>query len=314
MKKDKLGIMTFSSEYKQSSGKSKLDSNSNAMTSEDRNISEGDNTMGENAPSEDQQPEAEQSNLFSAVKAEATDVSMDSINLSSKYKQSLQKSKADSDPDKNFTWEHFFTVHCGILPSDARKYEEAMIAHRLDPLNTLYESLGLIIEYGRIPIGDKLKITRTIEAKEKDTKSKEEAMEKARKSLGLENYNDMEANWIMDRAGGDSEYHIEYGIERYEEDMKILERMIGIQMIKDPKIAESYASGVSLARVAQDPTLKLLRSFGYETFEYTKDKVVVDAVVHNSSTSSDPLATTLLLGNAVERPELNENVPDNMYS
>ena len=245
------------------------------------------------------------------MKAEAEEATKGLIHLSSEYKQSLQKSKPGSDPNKNFTWEHFFTVHCGILPSDAQKYEEALIAHRFDPLNTLYESLGLIIEYGRIPIGDKMKISKTIEAKEKETKSK---MEKARKSVGLENYNHMEANWIMDRAGGDSEYHIEYGIECYEEEIKILERMIGIQMIKDPKIAESYASGASLARITQDPTLQLLQSFGYETFEYTKDKIVVDAVVHDRSTSSDPIVKNLLLGNDLERPELNENVPDHMYS
>mmetsp|Transcript_34626 Transcript_34626/g.83731 ORF Transcript_34626/g.83731 Transcript_34626/m.83731 type:complete len:113 (+) Transcript_34626:56-394(+) len=92
--------------------------------------------------------------------------------IASEYKQTIRKSNPDADPNKNFTWEHFFTVHCGILLDDARKYEKALIAHRMDPLDTLLESFELIIEYARIPIGDKLKITKLIQAKDEDAKKK----------------------------------------------------------------------------------------------------------------------------------------------
>lgn len=66
--------------------------------------------------------------------------------------------------------------------------------------------------------------------------------------------------------------------------------------------------------IQNDPTLNFLQSFGYETFEYTKDKTVASAAVHDAPTSSDPVAQTLLLGNTAERPGLNENLPDHMYS
>lgn len=83
-------------------------------------------------------------------------------NTATEYKKSITKANPESNASKNFTWEHFFTEHCGILPVDAVKYESALIAHRMNPLDTLFESLALVIEFGRIPIGDKLKISKTI--------------------------------------------------------------------------------------------------------------------------------------------------------
>ena len=239
---------------------------------------------------------------------------VDIIKFASEFRQIIRKAKPDSDPSKNFTWEHFFTEHCGILPNDARKYEKDLIAHRMDPLDTLLESLVLIIEYGRIPIGDKLKITKTIKVKEEVTKTNENAMEKARKVNGLEKYNVMQARMIMNYAGGDSEDHIDYGIEVYEEGMEELERMASIQMIKDPKCAESHAFGASLAKMTHDPTYLFLRSFGYETFEYTKDKSVDETAVPRRTTSSDPFVESILLGNVSEQPDLNDSVPDQMYT
>ena len=184
----------------------------------------------------------------------------------------------------------------------------------MDPLDTLLGSLGLIIEYARIPIGDKLKIKKSMQAKEEEDKRKEEAMVKARKLIGLEKYNAMQAQMIMNYAGGDSEYHIGYGIELYEEGMEELERMTSIQMTKDPKVAESYASGASLTKMTHDPTYLFLRSFGYETFEYTKDKTVDETAVPNRPTSSDPYVESILLGNMSEQPDLNDSVPDQMYT
>ena len=67
--------------------------------------------------------------------AEIQDLTSSLMNLASKCKQSIRKANPDSDPSKNFTWEHFFTEHCGILPDDASQYEDALIAHRMDPFN-----------------------------------------------------------------------------------------------------------------------------------------------------------------------------------
>ena len=88
--------------------------------------------------------------------------------------------------------------------------------------------------------------------------------------------------------------------------------MVSIQMIKDPRVAEHYESGASLARITKDPTLQFLRSFGYETFEYTKNKTVVDATVHQRPTTSEPVLETLLLGNMTL--DSSESAPEHMYS
>lgn len=53
----------------------------------------------------------------------------------------------------NLTWEHFF-----VTLADAVKYETFLISHRMDTLTTFRESMALIIEYGRISIGDKPKV------------------------------------------------------------------------------------------------------------------------------------------------------------
>ena len=65
--------------------------------------------------------------------------------------------------ETNFTWEHFFVNHCGILKEDALEYETHLISHRLSPEDTLLETMTLLVEYGRIPLGDKIKITKTIQ-------------------------------------------------------------------------------------------------------------------------------------------------------
>ena len=45
---------------------------------------------------------------------------------------------------------------------DALKYENKHIAHRMDPEDTLGESVTLVIAVGQIPVGDKLKIIKRI--------------------------------------------------------------------------------------------------------------------------------------------------------
>jgi hypothetical protein len=67
---------------------------------------------------------------------------------------------------RNFTWEHFFTNKCGVHLEDALKYEKKLIAHRMNPEDTLGESLTLVIAVGQIPVGDKLKVIKTIQRRE----------------------------------------------------------------------------------------------------------------------------------------------------
>jgi hypothetical protein len=89
-------------------------------------------------------------------------------------------------PFGSATWEHFFATHCGILPKDALFYESHLIAHRMSPEDTLLESLSLIVEYGRIPLGDKLKIVKTIDRHEKSLKGTQQMKSETKKTLGLE--------------------------------------------------------------------------------------------------------------------------------
>jgi len=60
----------------------------------------------------------------------------------------------------------------------------------MNPKDTLLESLDLIIEYGRIPLGEKLKITKVLERQLELLKKELEHKHKSRKLLGLEKYND----------------------------------------------------------------------------------------------------------------------------
>jgi hypothetical protein len=80
----------------------------------------------------------------------------------SAYNQGMRKSNMNSDLNKNSMREKSSIIHCRIVPWDARKCEEALIAHRLDPLYTLCKFLGMIIEYTCIPIGDTPKVTQAI--------------------------------------------------------------------------------------------------------------------------------------------------------
>ena len=171
----------------------------------------------------------------------------------------------------------------------------------------------MIIEYARIPFGDKLKISKTIKRKEEELKDKGKGMKEAKKSVGLGGYSDMQARMIMSFAGGESKDHIEYGIEQLEDGMKEMERMVNIAMIKDPRCVQAYDNGTSMARMINDPTYQLLQSFGYETFEYTNNKTVDSAVVPDRPTSSDSVVETLLLGNMTSSHS-DDPPPSHMYS
>jgi len=236
--------------------------------------------------------------------------------LSLDFKSSIRTASAGSEPSTNFTWEHFFTKHCGILRLDALKYEKALIAHRMDPLDTLLESIGLIVEYGRIPIGDKLKIIKTIDKAAVGLHMEAGVKAKAKESLGLSGYSDIDASTILDLAGGDTKDHIDWGIEQYVDGQMEMERMINVQILKNPKMSKLYRKGASEGREFYNPVFQLLHSFGYTSFEYTKDKQYNDeTVVPSCATSSNPALQDILCGNMESTtPTLPASYPEYMYS
>jgi hypothetical protein len=133
---------------------------------------------------------------------------------------------------RNFTWEHFFTDKCGVRLEDALKYEKNLIAHRMNPKDTLCESMTLRISVGPIAVGDKLKIVKTIQRQEQD----------------------------LARIGAVSRL-----------------RNAGNFMPSEKKV-DFEAIGASVANM-NDPALRLLRSFEYETFDYTKDKEIGECAI-----------------------------------
>ncbi|CAB9516568.1 expressed unknown protein [Seminavis robusta] len=200
--------------------------------------------------------------------------------------------------ETNFTWEHFFVAHCGILKEDALEYERHLIAHRLSPEDTLLESLGILVEYGRIPVGDKLKISKTMQRQEDSFRAQEEQAKKNTKVLGLEKYTEFQARQIISLGGGTSKYEIEWGIEQFEDGMLELEKLVAEAMMKNPEAREGFMAGASMGRKERDPAMKLLRSFGYKTFDYTKGKSVTQPTAQTQPVSANPLLEDLLFGTA----------------
>jgi hypothetical protein len=182
----------------------------------------------------------------------------------------------------NFTWEHFFTDKCGVLREDALKYEHNLIAHRMSPEDTLGESISLIISVGEIPMGDKLKIIKTIERRERGMERIAQEERKALDALGLGEYNAMEASIILSLGGGTDIDDVDYGIEVWEDGKREMERDAAASRLKNhasvlpsQKKVDLHGMEAFIAKI-NDPVFRLLISFGYETFDYTKDKELVD--------------------------------------
>jgi hypothetical protein len=199
--------------------------------------------------------------------------------------------------ETNFTWAHFFHHHCGILQDDSLKYEKNLIAHRLSPEDTLLESIGLIIEFGRMPIGDKLKLVKTIKRQEGSLKMANKQKKDAAKLLGLEGYNEFEAGAILSVACGDSECHIEYSVDQYEHLKILLEQETALASLKNANFGEAYSAGVVCGARARDPAIQLLHSFGYRSFDYTKGKSLDESLPQTRALSRDPMVQDLIFGN-----------------
>jgi hypothetical protein len=229
---------------------------------------------------------------------EVTDEEADMMNQVKnlvKDSENLIKTIVEPDHETNFTWAHFFEVHCGMLSEDALEYEGHLIAHRLSPEDCLLESLSLIVEYGQIPIGDKLKIAKTLERKQKELDADQHHKEEAKKFLGLEGYSGFVASAILGLAGGTTKYHIEYGIEQYEDGIREIKEWAALDTLKG---GTGFMEGYTLGLKHSGPALQLLSSFGYRTFDYTRGKQVTTATAHKRPASSDKGTADLLCGNA----------------
>jgi hypothetical protein len=186
------------------------------------------------------------------------------------------ESLRDQAQGTSFTWEHFFVEKCGILREDALRYEANLISHRMSPQDTLIESLSIIVSIGQIPIGDKIKITKTVERQSKAMESSQRKAKEARGKVGLGEYDQMAAQIILDLSGGTTDLHIECGIEQWEDGQEDFERMVALSIVKAGGIDDGMQAMVNKM---YDPAVMLLNSFGYETFDYIKDKEVGTAVL-----------------------------------
>ena len=96
--------------------------NHSKMASDDGSMGRGEreeedptiaDTKEEHGPSGDKQPEESEpdiSKLVADVKAAADTLFPDLLEFTSEYKSNIRKANPDSDPTKNFTWEHFFEM------------------------------------------------------------------------------------------------------------------------------------------------------------------------------------------------------------
>ncbi len=107
---------------------------------------------------------------------------------------------------------------------------------------------------------------------------------KAREMLDLGTYTPSIASLILELGGGSDEMHIDYGIEQWEQSAHEIERMAAVASVKSgagstfsKKDSFSLDEFKATLEKINDPAIQLLRSFGYETFDYTKDKQVPSA-------------------------------------
>ena len=184
-----------------------------------------------------------------------------------------QRVEEETTPSEstNFTWEHFFMHKCGMLRQDALRYESSLIAHRMNPEDTLAESLSLLVSVGQIAAGDELKLVKTVERQKKAIENAEQMAREAREKLGLGKYNALEAKIILKLAGGTDEMSIDWGIEQWEDGKAEMARPAAVGHVA---YGFDYVGIKAQMDKAFDPGVVLLRSFGYKTFDYTKEKEV----------------------------------------
>jgi hypothetical protein len=113
----------------------------------------------------------------------------------------------------------------------------------------------------------------------------------------LEGYNEFEAAMILGLGGGDSEYHIEYGVERYEHFKALMERTVALETLKNGQAGEEYFAGAAAGAAARDPVRQLLNSLGYRTFDYTKEKSLDGSVPQTNRFSNDRIVQDIIFGN-----------------
>ena len=60
------------------------------------------------------------------------------------------------------------------------------------------------------------------------------------------------------------------GIELWEEANAVFEEMTHETLLTDPQAEEAFLLGTKVAKQVHNPAFRLLKSFGYTSFDYTK--------------------------------------------
>ena len=76
-----------------------------------------------------------------------------------------------------------------------------------------------------------------------------------------------------------------------------LEKTTAAVLLKDAANERIIISGTAAGMKAGDPALKLLRSFGYTTFDYTRGKSLINPTPQMQPASETPILNDFLLGN-----------------
>jgi hypothetical protein len=128
---------------------------------------------------------------------------------------------------------------------------------------------------------------------------------KALEALGLGEYSTFEASVFLKLGGGSNIDDVEYGIELWEEGKGDLDRLGAVSRLKNAGNLKPSKEEVDFDDIAAivakmyEPTMRMLKSFGYETFDY-KDKEVGECAIPPSW--SEAQVQDLLFGRQPDPP------------
>lgn len=214
--------------------------------------------------------------------------------------------RLDKDDDLNFTWEHFFSEFCGILEEDAVMYETNLIANRLSPLDVVFDvsspSYDMIMKYGQFAIGDNLKVSKTISREMESIKKIEEELRNFKEKYDLKpEYSDFHIKMIHKLGKGD----IRWGMDQLEEFMSVSNEDLDYSKVQNNQ-SPLYRDIIRKVEQEHEPARRFLRSFGYTTFDYTREKDIHSCTTHGTSSPEEPL----LIVACEEGLNLTNNEPD----
>ena len=193
----------------------------------------------------------------------------------------------------NFTWEHFFSEICGILQEDAIVYERNLIANRLSPLDVVFDisspSYDMFIEYGQIVIGDKLKISKTISRERESIKKIEEELRQFKEKYDLKPDCSFEYIKMIHKLGNGD---IRWGVEQLEEWNYQANEELDYSRVQNNQ-NPAYRDILRKVKQEHEPAKHFLRSFGYTSFEYTREKDIYQRPTQITTVEERSLVATI---------------------